>query len=313
MRENELLDHVYRRSADLLLGWPAVVVGPGDDCAVIREAGGGLTLLKVDQLVEGRHYRRGTEQSSIARKAIARPLSDIAAMAGVPRAALVAAVLPEDYAGANELFDHLSWASRGLGCPLVGGDIASAPAGSPLVLSVTVVGEPHATRGPVLRHGARPGDGVYVSGRLGGSFEEATGGGRHLTFEPWVELATRLADRFDKGLSAMMDLSDGLGMDGERLGRASGVGLRIDLDRVPRHADARGPLSVLGDGEDYELLFTAQAGMAVPDTLAGVELTRIGDVVEGGGCRVLYNGVWREAGGFGFEHGSGIGSGREEP
>jgi len=304
VRENELLDHIYRRSAGLSQGWPAVVVGPGDDCAVVREGGGGLTLLKVDQLVEGRHYRSGTDPALIARKAIARPLSDLAAMAGVPRAALVAAVLPDGFSGADELFDHLSRASRGLGCPLVGGDLSSGPRGAPLVLSVTMVGEPHAVRGPVLRSGARPGDRVYVSGVLGGSFDPATGGGRHLTFEPRIELATELATTLGDELTAMMDLSDGLGIDGDRLSRASGVKMLIEMHRVPAHPDACGVASILGDGEDYELLFTAGPGVTVPNELAGVTLSMIGTVVEGAGCLVQGEDGWRDAGGYGFEHGA---------
>lgn len=300
MRENELLGHIYRRSADLSAGWPAVVVGPGDDCAVVREAGGGLTLLKVDQLVEGRHYRPGTDLSLVARKAMARPLSDIAAMSGTPRAALAAAVLPEGFARADELFDSLSRAARGFGCPLVGGDIAAAPAGSPLILSISVTGEPHATRGPVLRSGARPGDRVFVSGVLGGSFDSATGGGRHLTFEPRLALARELADRLGPALTAMMDISDGLGMDAGRLATASGVRIEIDEDRVPVAAESRGLLGALGDGEDYELLFAASAD--VPGSIGGVPITEIGRVVGGVGCAVRIDGEWRDVGGLGFEH-----------
>ena len=218
--------------------------------------------------------------------------------AGTPTAALCSAVLPRGYSQADVLFDACArWAGH-FGCPLVGGDIAVAD-GPGLVLSVTVLGAPHPRRGPVGRRGARRGDLVYVTGELGGSFDQATGLGRHLTFEPRLREATALADLLGDGLHAMMDVSDGLGIDGGRLARASGV--RLDLEA--RGFPARDWRAALRDGEDHELLFTAAPGARVPEEVAGTRVTRIGVVVEGSGCWVLGPaGEVLEASAEGWEH-----------
>ena len=265
-----------------------VEVGPGDDCAVVRVApspgatGGGRLLLTVDQLVEGRHFDPATHVDLIARKAIARSISDIAAMAGTPAWALAAGVIPDGYPHADALFDSMHRWARHWGAPLVGGDIASAPKGSPLVLSVTVGGLPHSSRGPVTRSGARPGDEVWVTGRFGGSLASA----RHLKFEPRLREAAWLADTLGNNLHAMIDVSDGLGRDAGRIAAASSVRIEIESTRVPRHADVADAMRALADGEDYELCFTAAAGrlgsLRAPDDLAPVSM--IGRVVSGAGC-----------------------------
>lgn len=296
MREQELLAHIYGRSADLSRGFPWVEVGPGDDCAVVRT--GERVLLKVDQVVEGRHFLPGTPVDLIARKAVARPVSDIAAMAGTPRAALCAAVLPPGYGRADELFDACDRWARHFGCPLVGGDIATAE-GRGVALAVTVLGEPHPARGAVRRGGARRGDLIYVTGELGGSFEPGTGLGRHLTFEPRLREAAGLADALGAGLHAMMDVSDGLGIDAGRMAKASGV--RIDLEA--RGFPAKDWRAGLKDGEDHELLFAADPSARVPEEIAGTPVTRIGVVVEGTGCWVLGpQGQVVEVSAVGWEH-----------
>src|SRR4051812_43366535 len=124
MRELELLSRIYARSSDLAALYPQVIVGPGDDCAVVEAAG---PMLKVDQLIEGRHFVQGTSLDLIARKALARAVSDIAAMAGTPIAALAACALPRGFPQepSNQLFEAVSRWARHFGCPLVGGDIAS--------------------------------------------------------------------------------------------------------------------------------------------------------------------------------------------
>src|SRR5262245_9051931 len=120
MRETALLSHIFRRSAGLCAAYPHVLVGPGDDCAVLAPPGGGQLLLKVDQLVEGRHFAPPprTPIDLIARKSIARALSDIAAMGGTPSAALAAATLPAGCGYADELFDRMAHWARHWGCPL---------------------------------------------------------------------------------------------------------------------------------------------------------------------------------------------------
>lgn len=289
MRESELLRHIYARSADLATKHPGVIVGPGDDCALVR-VGGTDVLLKVDQLVEGRHFVRGTAIDRIARKAMARPVSDIAAMGGTPTCALAACVLPKGFARADQLFDAVhSWAGR-FGAPVVGGDISSAnDADAPLTLSITVMGTPHARRGPVLRSGARAGDEVWVTGALGDSFAS----GRHLTFTPRLREAAWLCDALGDALHAMLDLSDGLGRDAGRIAEASGVRLVLEAAALPLHPRSEGgepdPIRAAGEGEDHELLFCVAPGAIDPLLIAAAPtpISRIGHVEPGSGCVLM--------------------------
>ena len=140
MRESELHAHIAARSIGLVAGGGyEIVVGPGDDCAVLRSPKGEISLLTVDQLVEGRHFTPETSIDLIARKAIARSVSDIAAMGGTPVWSLASGTLPKDYRHANELFDAMSRWAKHWQCPLVGGDIASHnDPNHPLTISVTV-------------------------------------------------------------------------------------------------------------------------------------------------------------------------------
>ncbi|MCC5787146.1 MAG: thiamine-monophosphate kinase [Phycisphaerales bacterium] len=292
MRESELLEHIYRRSEGLAGASPDLVVGPGDDCAVLRQPGGGLLLLTVDQLLGGVHYKPGTPVDRVARKAVARSVSDIAAMGGEPRWALATAMLPKDYPEADELFDRMAyWASR-WGCPLIGGDIGSGP--GELLLTVTIGGEAHPDRGPVLRSGAKPGDRLFVSGSLGGSLQSE----HHLLFEPRVALGTKLCDTLGRDLHAMIDLSDGLGRDGARLAKASGVRLVIDAERIPRRDGVTSWRNAAGDGEDYELLVAIAPGREAPEGLI-----EIGEAAEGSPrCEIVDSGEKIDAGEMGWDH-----------
>ncbi len=303
MRESELLSHIFKRSGGLAAAFPHVLVGPGDDCAVVASPSGDPILLKVDQVVEGRHFRPfpATPVDLIARKAMARSVSDIAAMGGTPTCAVVGATLPKDCAYANDLFDAMARWATGWGCPLVGGDIAVAETG-PLMLAVTVLGTPHARRGPVLRSGAKAGDAVYVTGQLGGSLDPASGLGHHLTFEPRLREARTLCDGLGADLHALMDISDGLGRDAGRMAAASRVRIEIDGAAIPRRAGVAGWREAASEGEDYELLFAVPDGRGVP-ALAGVAWTRIGLVVPGSGCVILDGGRVVEAGELGWDHG----------
>lgn len=303
MRESDLLEHIYRRSGDLPARDPSVVAGPGDDCAVVRTTSGDLLLLTVDQAVEGRHFAPGTPVDLVARKAVARSVSDIAAMAGRPRWGLGTGLLPETYAEADALFDAMARWARHWGCPLVGGDIATWGRSNDgrLALTVAVVGEAHAARGAVRRSGARPGDGVYVTGAIGGSLAS----GRHLRFEPRLREAWALAAALGDALHAMIDLSDGLGIDAARLAAASGARVRLEAGRIPLHTGAGPWQRAIADGEDYELLFAAADGARVPAEAAGTAVTRIGTVVEGSGCVVVdQSGAETDASRAGWDHGS---------
>lgn len=287
MNERDLLDAIRRRSSGIALNGADLLAGPGDDCAVVG-VGGDTLLITVDQLIEGRHYEPGTALDLVARKAVARSISDIAAMAGEPVWATATGVLPDGFERGDELFDSMKlWAER-WGAPLIGGDIAFGL--GPLSLTVTVVGRAEA---PILRSGARAGDGVFVSGPVGGSF----GSGRHLTFEPRLDAgrAARTA-----GATALIDLSDGLGLDAHRVGVMSGVRLRIDAEAVPTHEDAGGWREAFAAGEDYELL---ACGPTCPEGFK-----RIGAVADGPGDAVIVEGdIEHDASSLGWDHGSAAG------
>jgi thiamine-monophosphate kinase len=236
VRELDLIRWIAGRADDV-----------GDDCAVLDCAPWGTLLATTDSVIDGVHLvwdREGPD--AFGYKAVARNLSDIAAMAGEPLWALVAACLPPSVT--EEQARALYEGAERAGCRLVGGDTAFGP--TPTV-TVTVLGRAHA-KGPVLRSGARPGDWIVVSGPLGGSLES----GRHYTFTPRLTEARSLVEACDVG--AMIDLSDGLSTDLHHVLAASGVGGRLDVGRIPRN-DV--PLvNALDDGEDYELLATVRPG-----------------------------------------------------
>jgi thiamine-monophosphate kinase len=307
MNEGELLGHIYGATRGMGRVFNRVLVGPGDDCAVVQTPQGDSLLLSVDQLIAGRHFepdesREGIER--IAYKAVARSLSDIAAMGGTPSVSLAAAALPASYEQGDALFDAMHRAADRFHCPLVGGDIALTT--GPMTLSVTVVGVSHPQRGPVLRSDARVGDGVYVTGALGGSLES----GRHLSFTPRLIEGAWLCSRLGERLGAMIDLSDGLGRDAGRIAMASAVVMELDASRLPIHEDVVDPMRAMADGEDYELCFTARGDVPSVCDQTGTPITRVGVVGEarGGGepagrCTVrLPTGAVIEAGELGWEH-----------
>jgi thiamine-monophosphate kinase len=239
---------------------PRVLVGPGDDCAVLAPQTRPL-LVTTDVLTEGVDFLLAEAgPRAVGRKAMGVNLSDIAAMAGVPTAAVVGVVLPTGVGRnvAEELFHGLREMADAFGVAVVGGD-TNAWAGG-LVISVTLFGEATA-RGPVLRSGAKPGDWVFVTGPVGGSIR-----GRHLSPAPRVREALALHQCVD--LHAMADISDGLAADLGHILEESGCGAVLDAAAVPVHPDAvelakvtgKPPLAhALGDGEDFELVFAVSA------------------------------------------------------
>jgi thiamine-monophosphate kinase len=228
-----------------------VSTGVGDDCAVLRIGARDL-LFKTDIVVEGVHFHAKTPPRLVGRKALARALSDIAAMGGEPLAAVITLGLPagESPARLAAIYRGLEALARDHRVALVGGETTRA---AQLFLNVALLGECRAGAA-VLRSTAKAGDLIYVTGRLGG-----TQARHHLTFVPRLEEGRWLARH---GLAtAMMDLSDGLGADLPRLGRASGLGYAIDRGAIPR----RRGISIdaaIHDGEDYELLFTVRPSRA---------------------------------------------------
>lgn len=238
---------IARLARRLLTRDPSVVVGLGDDCAVLECADRkNYLLLTCDPVVEAVHFAPQTPPRQVGWKAMARNLSDIAAMGGRPRWAVVSIGLrahtPVRYV--KELYDGLQTAARRFGCAVVGGDTTRVR--GPMFVVVTLVGEVERQR-VALRSGARVGDAVFVTGRFGG----AVSSGKHLAFIPRLREARWLMEHFP--IHAMLDVSDGLASDLQRLAEASGVGFDIRSASVPAHGSLR---AALCEGEDYELLFT---------------------------------------------------------
>lgn len=276
MRERDLLNHIYQRSRSLA-GRFGIVVPPGDDCAAIQ-TGAGIQLLTVDQLIEGRHFDSSATPERIAHKAIARSVSDIAAMGGTPTVALATAAMMPGDSRMEPIFNAMHEAALNMGCPLVGGDIAmydmELHEDAPAVFTVTVVGSAHSIIGPVLRSGAKPGDGVYVTGKIGCSFRSD----HHLIFTPRVREAKELCDQLGDALHSMIDISDGLGIDAGRIAEASDVAIQLDAASIPAIDTQEVPLlHLIGYGEDYELLFTA-VDRAMERARFDFPVTRIGTV-----------------------------------
>jgi len=263
----------------LLRGLPRarnVVCGPGDDCAVIGGPRSRIwQLLKTDCVIEGIHFRTDDDPKKIGWKALARTISDIAAMGGHPLHALITlAAAPEtELSRVVAIYAGLKKCAAKYGVAIVGGETARSP--GPMFISVALAGEVERRR-CVFRFGGRPGDKLYVTGRLGGSLA-----GRHLVFEPRVAQARWLAENFR--IHAMMDLSDGLGADLPRLARASRCGFRLDEFALPLNPGCTAHHAI-SDGEDYELLFglapreSAKLETLWPRHFPKLPLTQIGEL-----------------------------------
>ena len=263
---------------------PQLRLGPGDDAAILRLATGADCVVTVDLLTDGVDFDlRSAEPRRIGRKALAVSLSDLAAMAARPVGAVVAVALPRlggRQLGVELLQGLLPLAER-YNVAIAGGDTNSWD--GPLVVSVTAIGET-TFGGSLLRSGAKPDDRILVTGSFGGSIL-----GKHFDFEPRVDEALILADRYQ--VRVAIDVSDGLSLDLARMAAESGCGAVIELDRVPvsdaakemdrRSADGRTALDhALADGEDFELILAAApdvaARLVAEQPLDGVPLTDIG-------------------------------------
>jgi len=286
IRESDLLRHIYDRSRDMP---ERVRIGPGDDAAVVDLPGD--TIATIDQSVEGRHFEPDWPLDLVARNAVARSVSDIAAMGGTPTVALAAGALRAGYEHADDLFDAMAKWARHWRCPLVGGDIAVVD--GPTVLSVVILGAPHPARGPVTRAGARPGDAVFVTGAIG----KAKAAGWKHPAEPRIEEGAWLAGELGERLHAMIDLSDGLGRDAARIAERSGVRIEIDAGAIPLAEGITDWRDAAGAGDDYELCFCA-AGDVPAAAPTGVPITRIGRVLDGSGCTI----DGRDATDLGWDH-----------
>jgi thiamine-monophosphate kinase len=307
MAERELVEYIRQLAAGERPPW--LDVGIGDDAAVLRAPDDGRVVVTTDSVIEGVHFKAGTEPELVGRKAVARCLSDIAAMAARPLCTVAAVGFGRSYDddACRRLCKALFEAARELSAPLVGGDVASGP--GPTTVTVTALG----TAGPagvVTRSGARPGDAICVTGRLGGSIR-----GRHLTFRPRIPEALALAGRCR--LHAMIDISDGLSTDALHIAQASGRGITLKAEAIPVSEDAlalsregeghEDPLRhALNDGEDYELVFCLpqrDAKAAAASGVLGTLVSIIGAVTSEKDSFIVRPGGAREPlRGGGWEH-----------
>lgn len=288
--ESELIAHLRKR----LPAHPLLRLGIGDDAAVLRMAEVDDCVLTVDLLTDHVDFElTKVDPRRVGRKALAVNLSDLAAMASEPLAAVVALALPRQ--GGMELavalYEGLLPLAEQYNVAIAGGDTNSWD--GPLVLSVTLVGKATA-RGPLTRAGAMPGDRIVVTGSFGGSIL-----GRHFDFPPRVTEALLLAERYP--LHAGIDVSDGLSIDLAHLARESGCGALLQTEAVPVAKDARRlaekladgstPLEhALGDGEDFELILAvppAEAERMLAEQPLEVPLASIGRFIP-------EPGLWRE-------------------
>ncbi|MGC8624941.1 MAG: thiamine-phosphate kinase [Phycisphaerae bacterium] len=261
MEENEILAWI----AHSVKASPSVHISVGDDMAAVRleprmGIDANLVLLKIDQALDQVHFDlRQHAPAAVGRKAVNRCLSDCAGMACIPAAILIAMALPRraDMMMVRELFKGCQAAAAAFNCPIVGGDTAIWDQ----CLGITVAAMGISDHEPIRRSGAKAGDALCVTGKLGGSLL-----GRHMDFTPRINLAHRLARALN--IHAMMDISDGLAMDLPRMMAASKMGATVDGTWVPIHEDAKllkgrdhqsALHHALCDGEDYELLFAVDS------------------------------------------------------
>ena len=268
--------------------------GLADDCAVL-EVGNETLILTHDAMAEGVHYLTGQDPADTAWKLVATNISDLAAKGAEPLGVLLGYMLGADdtrfLAGLEEALSHYN-------APLLGGDTISGK--GPQVLGLTAIGR--ATCRPVpSRAGARPGDGLWITGPVGAAMLglEAlrSGSGDSLAYRRPVALLAE-GRMLAPHVTAMMDVSDGLLLDAARMARASGVMLAIESSAVPIATPEARRGEALRWGEDYQLLFTAP-----PDFQPPVPAHRIGEVLAGGTTPLILDGQGlSEADGLGYEH-----------
>jgi thiamine-monophosphate kinase len=299
--EKKLIQQIQRAAR----GGASVAVGIGDDCAVLRVPHRHELVVTTDFSIENVHFRRDWHPAEwVGRHCLTRGLSDIAAMGGEPLAAFLSLAVASDVPQrwVDRFLKGLLALAGEFKVPLAGGDTAQSAGG--IQADIVVVGSVPKGKA-ILRSGAKAGDLIYVTGELGGSaaalacLAESEPAGAQLSgrasrsshlFSPQPRLAVGQSLRRRGMASAMIDLSDGLSTDLEHICQESGVGAEIEAAAIPRAQAGAAKKRVALDfalhgGDDYELLFSAKA--AIPSRVAGVPVTRIGQITRSTGMRLI--------------------------
>jgi len=267
--EIEFIERIRRRVPKL----HGAIVGIGDDCAVLNYTDDRYLLITADMLIEDIHFDlRKVSAFKVGRKALAVSLSDIASMAGQPKYALASVGIPPEFAlsAVDAFYDGLLKLAKEFGVELIGGDTNRS---DKFICDVCVIGEVRKEY-LITRRGAKVGDGIFVTGLLGGSIKS-----KHYDFTPRLREAQILARDFK--IHSMIDISDGLSLDLHHITDASNVGAVVYDDCIPMSHDARSRQDALAGGEDFELLFTAARDVteeALRKRL-GIPVRKIGKIV----------------------------------
>jgi len=232
----------------------SVIKGIGDDTAVIKYKKGRFILFTSDMLIEDVHFKRSDSPFYIGHKALGCSISDIAAMGGIPKYALVSLGLPADLSlkFLDSLFKGINSIAKRFKINIVGGDTNRS---KKIIIDVSLIGQIE-EKNLVLRKGARKGDQIFVTGSLGGSIYK-----KHLQFLPRLKESRYLVENFK--INSMIDISDGLVLDLYRITKTSGVGAVVYEELIPISKDAKSLNEALYMGEDFELLFCLPLNQAV--------------------------------------------------
>jgi thiamine-monophosphate kinase len=293
MLETEIIEGIRSLTVDNYHD-KTLALGIGDDCAILRPRANEDLVFTSDFVLEDRHFTLDTHSpAAIGQKALARSLSDLAAMGAEPVFCLVSLAVPANLSGAfvKRFYQGLLRTANRYSISLAGGDLAKF---DKVIADVTCCGRVPEGKA-LLRSGAKAGQRIFVTGKLGAA-AHAFAAGRPILPLPRLEAGIALRKL---GVSAAIDLSDGLSLDLARLCRASNVSAEISSSRVPVSRQATLD-EALNGGEDYELLFTAPKNLKLPAAIGRLPVSEIGTITRGSSGLVLLDG--RPIQSKGFDH-----------